>query len=130
MSVKYAKPVAIIFILMGLVLLGLGGLLMSMTGQFPMNFVLGTMILIFGVLALNNPLLVLEKDELQARNLLGMTLKRYPIDSLRVDTGKGAPRMVSDQPNGKTKTVLKPSFFFDNSATKALMDTVAARAFD
>jgi len=132
MAVKYAKPVSILFIILGVALVGIGFMLMSMTGEFQIGMVTGAIIGLFGILSLNNPLLVLENGEVQLRNLFGMTLKRYPVSTVRVETDtNGIPRLVTPKPNGRNKTLLKgKSFFFDSAASMALINAVQGSAFD
>jgi len=130
-SVKYSKPVMYGFLALGVILLALGGLLMLLTGAVQIGVISGAMLVVFAALGLNNPLLVLEGDELQARNLLGMTLKRHPVDELRVETdSKGNQRLVRLKPSGKPQQVMRArTVFFDRKDTEAMMAAFSARAF-
>jgi len=130
-SVKYSKPVMYGFLALGVILLALGSALMLLTGAVQIGVISGAMLVVFAALGLNNPLLVLDGDELQARNLLGMTLKRHPVDELRVETdAKGNQRLVRLKPNGKSQQVMRArTVFFDREDTAAMMAAFSARAF-
>lgn len=132
MSVKYAKPVSILFLVLGVLLIGIGLTLMSMTGQFQIGMVTGAIIGLFGILSLNNPLMVLEGNEVQLRNLLGMTLKRYPLSEVKVEPDhKGVLNLVVPKPNGGTRTILKgKSMFIDRASSLAMIQAVQGGTFD
>lgn len=51
------------------------------------NTVTGVVIALVGGLALANPTVVITTDEVQMRNLLGMTLKRYPVQEVEMRNG-------------------------------------------
>lgn len=131
MQVKYAKPVMYVFLGLGAFLFVAGLVLSLLLGRFQFSMVSGVILLVFSILGLNNPMLVLEGDELQARNLLGMTLKRHPVSELRVETdAKGARRLVHLAANGKMKQVMREkTVFFDRADTEALIGAFEARTF-
>lgn len=69
-------------------MLVVGALLAAMslaTDQY-VSVVAGVVVLLLGVLTLVNAQVVVEPNEVQLRNPLGMTLKRYPVQS-PVDLG-------------------------------------------
>ena len=131
MQVKYAKPVMYVFLGLGAFLFVAGLALSLLLGTFQFSMLSGLILLVFSILGLNNPMLVLEGDELQARNLLGMTLKRHPVSQLLVETdAKGARRLVRMGENGKTRQVMREkTVFFDRADTEAMIAAFASKAF-
>lgn len=131
-AVKYAKPVSILFIILGLLLVVLGIVLLMETGRTQIGMFTGAFIAVVGILSLNNPLVVLDNGEVQMRNLFGMTLKRYPVSTVKVETGtNGIPILVTPKPNGRNRTLLKgKSLFFDNTSSMALINSVQGGTFD
>ena len=132
MGVKYAKSVSIIFIILGLLVIGLGVVLLMETGRTQIGMFTGVFIALVGVLSLINPLVVLKDNEVQMRNLFGMTLKRYPISAVRVEMGKNdVPILIAPKSNGGKRTLLKgKSLFFDNEASLTLIHAVQGGTFD
>lgn len=85
-NLRYSRTLAVLLLILGLALLGIGLATSKWTSVFP-----GVVLPIVGALMLVNPMLRFEPHEVQVRNLLGMTLKRYPVNGpgyVRID-GKG-----------------------------------------
>lgn len=129
MQVKYSKPWTIAFFVLGLVLSGMGFYLFQLTGDFQAGMVTGPMLLLFGILASVNPFYVLKDGVLQARNLLGMTLFRHPLERLTVEPGAKANErrlfVVKDEEKGKKKRIMSThTLFFDKAQVRQLIDMV------
>ncbi|MGO1739305.1 MAG: hypothetical protein ACTHYM_09910 [Actinomycetaceae bacterium] len=83
LDVRFSKPFTIAMIVVGALLLLTTFLSREWAVSLP-----GLLLLLFGLLALVNPMARVEQGEAQRKNLLGMTLKRFPIRShgdLRAD---------------------------------------------
>jgi|GEM_PF-3233593 len=132
MQVKYARPWVIAFFILGLILSGLGFYLFSVTDKFQVGMVTGPMLLLFGILGWVNPFYVFKDGVLQARNLLGMTLFRHPIEVLSIQSGSkpGERRLyvVKDAGKGKMKRIMSThTLFFNKSDVRAMIDAVAGQ---
>lgn len=75
-KIGYNRIMAIAFVVIGALLL----LLSLLTEQWISVFA-GAVLTALGVLMTINPMLRVEPHEVQMRNPLGMTLKRYPVTS-------------------------------------------------
>ena len=132
MQVKYARPWVIAFFILGLILSGLGFYLWSVTGDFQVGMVTGPMLLLFGILGSVNPFYVFRDGVLQARNLLGMTLFRHPIEKLSVEPGPkdGERRLfvIKNAEKGRKKRIMSThTLFFSKSDVRAMIDAVAGQ---
>lgn len=75
-DIGYNKPMAIAFVISGALLL-----LVSLLTQQWISVFAGGVLTALGVLMTINPMIRIEPHEVQMRNPVGMTLKRYPITS-------------------------------------------------
>ena len=84
----------------------------------------GLILMVLGGLQLVNPALRIERDEVQVRNPLGMTLKRFPVSSpadLRLDD-----KVLTHVPQGKKIASL--GFGFEKADVEALRAQLAGGA--
>ena len=75
-SIHYNRVMAIAFVIIGALLL-----LVSLLSQQWISVVAGAVLTVLGVLMTINPMIRIEPHEVQMRNPVGMTLKRYPLSS-------------------------------------------------
>lgn len=75
-NIGYNRPMAIAFVIIGALLL-----LVSLLTQQWISVFAGAVLTILGVLMTINPMIRIEEHEVQMRNPIGMTLKRYPVSS-------------------------------------------------
>lgn len=75
-SIHYNRVMAIVFVVIGALLL-----LVSLLTQQWLSVFAGGILTALGVLMTINPMVRIEAHEVQVRNPVGMTLKRYPIAS-------------------------------------------------
>lgn len=130
MDVKYARPWSVAFLLVGIVLTGLNVWLFLQTGRPDPGAVVGAMMLIVGVLSFINPFYRYRDDVLQARNLLGMTLFRHPLDRLVIEPGPrpGEKRLFVLLRNGRRKRVLSThAILLDRAQSGAVISAVDGR---
>jgi len=132
MQVKYAKPWSIAFLVLGLVSLGLGSWLIMLTGELSPSLFTAGLLIVIGLLGLLNPFYVLRDGILQARNLLGMTLFRHPIEKLSVQPGAKPDErrlfVIKNAGKGKKKRIMSnKSLFFDRKQVNAIIDAVAGQ---
>lgn len=76
LSIHYNRVMAIAFVVIGALLL-----LASLLTQQWLSVIAGGVLTALGVLMTINPMVRVEAHEVQMRNPVGMTLKRYPITS-------------------------------------------------
>lgn len=129
MSVKYSKPWVVAFFILGLVLSGMGFYLFQATGDFQVGIITGPMLLLFGILASVNPFYVFKDGVLQARNLLGMTLFRHPLEKLTVEPGAKPDErrlfVIKNAEKGKKKRIMSThTLFFDKKDVRQMIDAV------
>lgn len=82
-SISYSKPLSIVMVVVGALLL-----VASLFGPQWIGVFAGAVLTLLGILALVNPIVTIESTEVQLRSPLGFTTKRFPITSpadLRVD---------------------------------------------
>src|SRR4051812_33555327 len=70
--VTYHKAFGIIMIACSVFILGVSFLI-----GFSLNSITGAVLLLVGILYLNSAAVVYDKEELELKNLYGMTMKRY-----------------------------------------------------
>lgn len=93
-SIHYSRGLAIAAAVVGVLLLLVGLLTANV-----LNILVGLLLGAFGVLTMRNPIAVITDTEVQMRNPLGMTVRRFPISGpsdLRVEGSK-----VVHVPTGK-----------------------------
>lgn len=86
MTIRYSRPLAIALLLVGLLLLAVA----ILTEQW-LSAAAGGMLALVGGLNVVNPTIKIEPHEVQMRNPLGMTMRRYPVSGpadLRFDGNK------------------------------------------
>ncbi|TSD54374.1 hypothetical protein [Aeromicrobium piscarium] len=118
MTIRYHRGLAIAELVIGALL----ALTSILTGQ-GLGTAAGGILVALGVLMLVNPMAKVEPNEIQIRNPLGMTLKRYAVASptdLRVD-GKTL-RQASDG-----KKLMSLGFGADGSDVAALRSQVTGQ---
>lgn len=111
MNVGYAKPLAIASLVVGALLL-VGALI----GPQVIGIFAGVVLVLLGVLQLVNPMLKITPDEVQVRNPLGMTIKRFPVSSPADLTFDG--KALRHVPNNKKIATL--GFGIDKNDVAAL----------
>lgn len=130
LDVKYAKIWSIGFIVFGLLMLGLNWMVYNSGGQPPVGgFAVGAIVPVIGVLSLINPFYRWKDGILQARNLLGMTLFRHPLERVTIEPGKqpGDKQLIITKKNGKTQKIMSTrSILFDKGQVAALIAAVEA----
>ena len=131
MRVRYSNSVLYTFLCLGGILLVAGTVLTFLSGGIQLSSLSGALLVGFVVLGANRPLLVLEGNELQARNVLGMTLRRHPVSELQVEAdSKGNRRLVRARSHGRPKPILRvKTLFLDRADTEGLINLFSARAF-
>lgn len=115
MTIRYSKPLAITLLVVGLLLLGL-----SLVTEQWLSVVAGGILALVGGLNLANPTIKVEPHEVQLRNPLGMTLRRYPVTSpadLRFEGNR-----LMHVPQGKR--IANLGFGFDRGDVTALRSQV------
>lgn len=73
-SIHYSRGLAIAAAVVGVLLLVVG----LLSGNV-LNILVGVLLGAFGVLTIRNPIAVITDTEVQMRNPLGMTVRRFPI---------------------------------------------------
>lgn len=63
------------------VLAGVNAVVFAMSGS-TMQLLFGGLLLLVGLLYWRQPFLVITESSVQAKNLVGLTIRRFPIDSL------------------------------------------------
>ena len=95
-----------------------------------MTGVLGALNLVVGILMLTRPLYVLEPGALLIKNLFGMTVRRYPYESLSEFDVEPAGTIWHTDRNGTRKKVRISRMTVASADWKRLVDTLATRAFE
>ncbi len=116
MTIRYHRGLAIAELVIGVLLA-----VTSLLTQQGLGTAAGGILAALGVLMLVNPMAKIEPNEIQIRNPLGMTLKRYQVSSpaeLRID-GKTL-RQAADG-----KKIMSLGFGTDGSDAAALRSQVA-----
>ncbi len=93
-SIHYSRGLAIAAAVVGVLLL-----LVGLLSGNVLNILVGLLLGAFGVLTIRNPIAVITETEVQMRNPLGMTVRRFPIsgpEDLRIEGNK-----VIHAPTGK-----------------------------
>lgn len=131
MRVRYSNSVLYTFLCLGGILLVAGTVLTFLSGGIQLSSLSGALLVGFVVLGANRLLLVLEGNELQARNVLGMTLRRHPVSELQVEAdSKGNRRLVRVRSHGRPRPILRAkTLFLDRADTEDLINLFSARAF-
>ena len=111
LNVRYSRPLAITFIVLGALLA-----LVSLGTKGVASGVAGVILLVLGVLQLRAPMVVVADGEVQLRNPLGMTVKRFPVNSLADLRMEG--KSLMHLPSGKKITSV--GFGFDKNDVAAL----------
>lgn len=116
MQVKYAKWFPIVALVFGGALLVINVMLMNAGASQPMSLIPTIVLPLVGFLALINPMYVYKDGELQARNLLGMTLFRHKRENIDIEDGKKAGELLLfvTKKNGKRKRVMSTASLLMN----------------
>lgn len=115
-NIRFSRTMAILLVVVGA--------FMALTSLLTEAWVTGgagLILIVLGVLQLVNPALRIEPDEVQVRNPLGMTLKRFPVTSpadLRLED-----KVLTHVPQGKKIASL--GFGFQASDVEALRAQLA-----
>lgn len=86
MTLRYSRPLTIGILVVGVLLL----VLSLATGEV-LSIITGAILAVLGGLLMRTPIAVIEDGDLQRKNALGMTLKRFPVSGpadLRLDGNK------------------------------------------
>lgn len=127
MQVKYAKWFPITALIVGGLLLLINIFLMGSGAVRPTSLVPVIILPLVGGLGLINPMYVYKEGELQARNLLGMTLFRHKRENISFEDGKrpGETLLFVTKKNGKRKRIMSThSFLMDRKQATALVDSL------
>lgn len=76
MTVRYARPLPVAALVVGVLLLAI-----SLIGAQPIGMFTGAVLTLLGILQLVNPMLRVDSDEVRLCNPLGMTLRRFAVSS-------------------------------------------------
>lgn len=76
MTVRYARPLPIAALVVGVLLLAL-----SLLGARSIGMFTGAVLTLLGILQLINPMLRIDAGEVRLCNPLGMTLRRFAVSS-------------------------------------------------
>lgn len=76
LTIKYNRILSISLVVIGALLL-----IVSLIGQQWVSVLGGAVLVLLGVLMFINPIIKVESHEVQLRNPIGMTLKRFPVTS-------------------------------------------------
>ena len=130
MPVKYNIVWSLAFVMLGILQLTLALLVIGSGGESSAAIGVGPVLTVVGFLSMVNPLYALSGDELQVRNLFGMTLLRHGIDRLKVETeGKpGEKRLYVVKKSGKAKRLMSTQgVFLRREQVAALIHEVESR---
>lgn len=98
-NIGYNRVMAIAFIVVGALLL-----LVSLLSLQWISVVAGAVLTVLGVLMTINPMIRVEPHEVQMRNPVGMTLRRYPITTPADLAIEG--KLLRHRPTGKRIAML------------------------
>lgn len=76
LDLKYNRILSLALMVIGALLL-----IVSLLSQQWISVLAGAVLVVLGVLTFINPVIRVESHEVQLRNPIGMTLKRYPVTS-------------------------------------------------
>lgn len=76
LTIKYNRILSIALLVIGALLL-----IVSLVGQQWVSVLGGAVLTLLGVMMFINPIIKVESHEVQLRNPIGMTLKRFPVTS-------------------------------------------------
>lgn len=76
LDIRYNRVLAVAALVVGVLLAAV-----SLPDQAWISVIAGVVLIALGVLMLINPIVKVEPGEVQLRNPIGMTLKRYPVTS-------------------------------------------------
>ncbi len=99
MTLRYSRTLTVSALVVGLLLLALS----LATGEV-LSIITGAILAVLGGLLMRTPIAVLADGDLQRKNALGMTLKRFPVagpTDLRLEGNK-----VVHVPTGKTAVAI------------------------
>lgn len=128
MTVRYARHVPLIFLVMAAINLGMGLLLLLGAGEFHFSLIIGVILVVAAVLMWRGRMMVLHADRLGLQNPMGMELRRYRFDELRIEkTDQG--RVLYGQPAGKRpkRLLAENGLTYDRAQGRALLDALAPR---
>jgi hypothetical protein len=110
-----------------LVCAAINAALYAMTGSW-VQLALGVMLGVVGVLYLTMPFLVVGDRQIQAKNLMGITLRRFPFEDLAdLEVSPGA--VVITSPRGGRQRLKVSRWLVSGADMRRLADAVdAARA--
>lgn len=124
--VRHSRVWAILFIVLSSLNLVLGAL--SGTGS---TLFVGAILLPVGILMLLRPYVQFGPDDLAVKNVLGMTLVRYPFGmGARFSVDPERPRLWYEDGNGVRKRVRVSRVMADRGDWDKLVAAVQARDFD
>lgn len=127
MKVHQARWFAVTLLVIGGMLTLLRLWLLMETGRLDVSALLAPLLMALGILALLNPTLVYEGGELRLCNLLGMTLRRYPLAALTIEAGGQRRTLRADLGGGRSRRLLAvPSLLHDRAEAAAMIDRIAA----
>ncbi|KPP92033.1 MAG: hypothetical protein HLUCCA08_06860 [Rhodobacteraceae bacterium HLUCCA08] len=128
MSVRYARYIPALFFAMAVTNLGMGLTLVSQTGEFQFPVVIGAVLLVAALSMWRARMMVLHDDRLGLQNPMGMELRRYRFDQLRIETtGKG--RVLYGTAPGKApkRLLAETGLTYDRADARALLDALTRR---
>jgi hypothetical protein len=77
--IKYNPVFPLIILAFGIIIF-IAGLILS-----PIYMLTGALFIILPILMLTKPIIILTEDEIQIKNMVGMTMKRYPYNADEIE---------------------------------------------
>ncbi len=124
-QVRYGKGWSITLVVLASLLIAMAAFLGN-----PVTLLLGGMNLAIGVLMLTRPLYVLGPGALEVKNLLGMTMRRYPFRSVSEFEVEPNGTIWHHDVNGVRHKVRISRLTVDANDYRRLLDTLSTRAFE
>lgn len=124
-EVRYGKGWSVTLVVLASLLIAMAAFLGN-----PMTLALGIFNLVIGILMLVKPLYVLGPGALEVKNLLGMTLRRYPFTNISEFEITPDGTLWHCDVQGVRKKIRISKLTVDSGDYRRLMDTLATRAFE
>lgn len=124
-QVRYGKVWSVTLIVLASVLFAMAAYLGN-----PLTMALGGFNLVIGILMLTRPLYVLGPGALEVKNLLGMTMKRFPFRHVSEFEIEPNGTIWHHDVQGVKRRIRIARFSVDAADYRRLIDTLSARAFE
>lgn len=124
-QVRYGKGWSVTLIVLASLLLGMAAFLAN-----PLTMALGAFNLVIGILMLTRPLYVLGPGAFEIKNLLGMTMRRFPFRNISEFEIEPNGTIWHCDLQGVRRKIRISRMTVDSGDYRRLMDTLSARAFE